>query len=446
MLPVYQESYLLHSEQSHFLMMTNVTFFIPAWIPMQIRVMIQNNTPLAYHYQRIRCANTQQPLYGRNGGFMALLYHKLLLFLLSLSSLFMGEIQYSTIAAMLLSVSISALCSYSKEKYAWKLCLLQCAAAFLWPPLLPFLPLTAYDCCKNKQIWHRWFWIIPLLTGIITLEPLLLWTSTMLCILAVFLCTQSRQYQQLLHEYHQVRDDATETALLLQEKNRELIKNQDYEVEVATLAERNRIAREIHDNVGHLLTRSILQVSALQVVYGNDQELTEQIGAVKTTLTDAMDNVRQSVHNLHEESIDLKQQVTHLVGDFTFCPVDLIFDSGQMPKEVNYAVIAIVKEALSNIARHSNATKASISILEHPSLYQIQIRDNGTSIPYSGWDTEDQNGISRDGMGLSNMEERIRAFHGIFHIDKSNGFKIFISIPKYLDETNIQISGHNKKA
>lgn len=378
---------------------------------------------------------------------MALLYHKLLLFLLILPSLFfIGEIQYGTITAMLLAVSVSALCSYSKEKISSKLCLLQCAAAFLWPPLLPFLPLTAYDCRTSERIWLQWLWIAPLLTGIITLEPLPLWTCTVLCILAVFLRTQTHQYEQLLHEYHQVRDDTTETALLLQEKNRELIKNQDYEVEVATLAERNRIAREIHDNVGHLLTRSILQVSALQVVYGNNRELTEQIQAVKTTLTDAMDNVRQSVHNLHEESIDLKQQVTRLIEDFTFCPVDLVFDSGRMPKEVTYAVIAIVKEALSNIARHSNATKASISILEHPSLYQIQIRDNGTSGLSPGWDIENRNGLSKGGMGLSNMEERIRAFHGIFHIDKTNGFKIFITIPKYLDKTNAQISSHNKHA
>lgn len=270
------------------------------------------------------------------------------------------------------------------------------------------------------------------------MEPLSWWICAVLCVLAVFLCKQARQYQQLLHEYHQVRDDTTEAALLLQEKNRNLMKNQDYEVELATLAERNRIAREIHDNVGHLLTRSILQVSALQVVYGSNEELKEQIGAVKTTLTDAMDNVRQSVHNLHEESIDLKQQIIRLIEDFSFCPVDLVFDSGRMPKEINYAVIAIVKEALSNIARHSNATNASISILEHPSLYQIQIRDNGTLRAASGFDSTNSGGTYREGMGLSNMEERIRAFHGIFHIDPSRGFRIFISIPKYTDEKKLQ--------
>lgn len=356
---------------------------------------------------------------------MTLLYHKLLLFLLILPSLFTESIQDITIIAMLLAITASSLCSYLEERYSFPLCLGFCAACGLWPPLLPFLPLAAYDCADTEKKWIRWLWVLPLLPGILTRSPLSWWACAILSVLAVFLYTQADRYEKLLYEYHQVRDDTAEAAILLRDKNRELMKNQDYEVELATLAERNRIAREIHDNVGHLLTRSILQVSALQVLYGSNEELTEQIGAVKSTLTDAMDNVRQSVHNLHEESIDLRQQISKLIDDYTFCPVELIYDSGTLPKEMNYAVIAIIKEALSNIARHSNATNASISILEHPSLYQIQIRDNGSMPNVSG-----HCAASGDGIGLSNMEERVRAFHGIFHIDRSNGFKIFISIPK----------------
>lgn len=370
----------------------------------------------------------QLPHCGGNGGIMTILYHKLLLLLLILPSLFTEKIQTATIAALLLAVITSSLCSYLEDIWPRLFCIVLCAACTIWPPVLPFLPLAAYDCASGKQLWNRWLWVIPLLPGIILLNPLSLWIFTALCVLAISLCRQAQQYDRLLQEYHRVRDDTVEAAILLREKNRELMKNQDYEIELATLAERNRIAREIHDNVGHLLTRSILQVSALQVLYGNNEELHGQIGAVRSTLTDAMDNVRQSVHNLHEESIDLKQQISRLIEDYTFCPVELIYDSGKLPKEMNYAVIAIIKEALSNIARHSNATNASISILEYPSLYQIQIRDNGTS---SG--TCDPHAAERGGIGLSNMEERVRAFHGIFHIDRSNGFKIFISVPKCPD-------------
>ena len=46
---------------------------------------------------------------------------------------------------------------------------------------------------------------------------------------------------------------------MLTQKNKDLLEKQDYEIHVATLKERNRIAREIHDNVGHMLSRSLLQ-------------------------------------------------------------------------------------------------------------------------------------------------------------------------------------------
>ena len=50
-------------------------------------------------------------------------------------------------------------------------------------------------------------------------------------------------------------------------------RNQDYEIYLATLKERNRIAREIHDNVGHMLTRSILQLGALSVINKDETEI-----------------------------------------------------------------------------------------------------------------------------------------------------------------------------
>lgn len=372
---------------------------------------------------------------------MTLLFHKLLLLLLTVPSLFIdgtgiaAETGIPAIAALILAVVLSSLCSYfepghfrrtpAASRVSSCLNLLYCAIALVWSPLFSFLPLAAYDCGRQSWPWQRFLWLLPLLSGLVLTKPLLWLSCTLLCLLAVFLQRQEARYEQLLHEYHQVRDDITETALLLQEKNKELLKKQDYEVELATLAERNRIAREIHDNVGHLLTRSILQVSALQVIHGSSGELKEQLNAVKDTLTDAMDNVRQSVHNLHENSIDLKQQLTRLTEDFTFCPAKLDFDSGPLPTEMSYAVISIVKEALSNIARHSNATGVWISLVEHPSLYQLQIRDNGTlSTP------QNPGRMARDGMGLSNMEDRIRALQGVFRIDRSNGFKIFITIPK----------------
>ena len=92
--------------------------------------------------------------------------------------------------------------------------------------------------------------------------------------------------------------------------------------------------------------------------------------------------------------------------------------SEQIPKEVKYAFIAIVKEAVNNIQKHSNATKAEIRIREHPGFFLLHIADNGTQKILR----------TTGGIGLSNMEERVRNLGGTIRFDTENGFKISIMI------------------
>ena len=144
-------------------------------------------------------------------------------------------------------------------------------------------------------------------------------------------------------DYKDLTDNAKEISLHLEQKNKELLEKQDYEIQVATLNERNRIAREIHDSVGHLLSRSILQLGALKAVHRQEPELNAQLDTLKSTLSQAMDSIRESVHDLHEESIDLRSQLETLCRGFTFCPISLQYDCGAMPLELKYCLIAIVR-------------------------------------------------------------------------------------------------------
>jgi signal transduction histidine kinase len=283
-----------------------------------------------------------------------------------------------------------------------------------------FIPLFVYDCTLQKKRFFKYSWVLPLLVHLSSCSPIFFAAIILFCVTAWLLRHRTSAYQRIEDEFHQMQDRTKEKALHLERKNHELMEKQDYEVRLATLRERNRIAREIHDNVGHLLTRSILQVSALQVVSLQDEKTKEELTSIKSTLSHAMDSIRSSVHDLHEESIDLKIQLCMLIDEFKFCPVKLNFDAGKLPKELKYCFIAIVREALSNITKHSNATAASVTVLEHPALYQLIIEDNG-----SAQVNEDQNGI-----GLLNMKERVDSFRGVFRINKDKGFKIFISIPK----------------
>ena len=126
-------------------------------------------------------------------------------------------------------------------------------------------------------------------------------------------------------------------------KNRDLLEKQDYEINLATLRERNRIARDIHDNVGHLLSRCILQIGALLAI-NKDKNVNDNLSLIKETLSEAMTSIRSSVHDLHEEAIDLQIEVQKLVDNFKFCSIKFNYDVESSPeKNIKYCFITIIK-------------------------------------------------------------------------------------------------------
>lgn len=264
---------------------------------------------------------------------------------------------------------------------------------------------------------------------------------------AVLLYGRTRRLNELEQEYKRARDDSRELTLMLEKKNQDLLEKQDTEVYLATLKERNRIAREIHDNVGHMLSRSILMVGALKTV-NQAENLKVPMDQLDQTLNEAMTNVRQSVHDLHDESVNLKEVMESLAEEFRFCPVQLTYDMGyDIPKEIKYSFIAITKEALNNVMRHSNANEVKILTREHTGLYQLIIEDNGTSDErirpngdreeYAEKESAGKTGNTRktentecSGIGIKNMKKRVRMLGGTIQIQKENGFRIFITVPK----------------
>lgn len=308
----------------------------------------------------------------------------------------------------------------------------------LWfSDLLLFFPLLLYQTLSAE--------LFPLAVAELPLWGFLVFQinrfPAVLCLLGIFgfilsffLWLYAEKYQTLYQDFHQIRDDSEEHALLLSEKNKALLEKQDYEIYAATLRERNRIAREIHDNVGHVLSRSILMTAACKTINKNDA-LDPLLGNLEESLNGAMNSIRSSVHDLHDDAVDLEDAIKGLVKDFTFCPVNLTYDmSRQIPREVKYSLISITKEGLSNVMRHSNADSVNILLREHPALYQLCIEDNGT--PGNGIpDIQTEADINKEkstsgGMGLSNIQDRAKALGGTVQITQENGFRIFVTIPK----------------
>lgn len=330
------------------------------------------------------------------------------------------KVSLSHIAILLTALTVSCLCSLFDHPIPllilyWGvlfLCLKETGAGF-------FLPVLLYDIFyfRRRQA------LIPVLIGVFA-TTLQFPSAAFLYLLILFLSTAlslyCRDLDQLHRELHHIRDESREHALTLRQRSQALIAKQNADIRAATLTERNRIAREIHDNVGHMLTRSILQVGALKVINGN-AALEKPIEDLQHTLNTAMTSVRTSVHDLHDDAIDLSAVIHELTEAVETPAITLEYDMEETtPKEIKYAFIAIVREAVNNMQKHSNATNAQIRMREHPGFFLLHIADNGTRIQQS----------AEEGIGLNNMEERIRTLGGTIRFDTTDGFKISIMIRK----------------
>ena len=375
---------------------------------------------------------------------------RLLLFSIGTLFLSMQDISAQSVAVWLIALSLTALGLYFDEKRAAiGLPLFYGVLCLFFPALLFFLPVICYD-----GFWHRCLWcFVCLLPVIVHWErfPLWVWIVTASGLFASALLSYgTRQSSFLSAELIRLRDTATERDMLQQTRNRQLLEKQDSEIHLATLQERNRIAREIHDNVGHMLTRSILQIGALRTIH-REEPLHEQLCGINDTLNEAMTSIRQSVHNLHDDAIDLEQAVRDSLQDIedTY-RVTFEYDMSRgIPREIKYCFIAIVKEAVSNIVKHSDGDAVALKLREHPAFYQMLIEDNGHgylkeeprtagSRSFTGSEKRaSESGSSlRDipgdsgGIGLYNMRERVQALGGTLHIRSENGFHIFVTIQK----------------
>lgn len=366
---------------------------------------------------------------------MNYLIDKSLLLLYCMISLTFTTADSSYVIACLGAIMFSAFLYITHDRFFCTVLLcIFCGSICIFPASAVFLPLIAYDFFPPEQspkncAFSACSLIGPALAllGILYhgLASFFLFTG---CVLSVFLRRKTDSYERLRHIHRQTMDNDTEIQLLLKEKNQSLLEKQDSEIYTATLRERNRIAREIHDNVGHMLTRSILMVGALKTI-NKEEYLKEPLNQLDITLNQAMNSIRQSVHDLHDSSVNLQDSLQNLIRDFSGCAVGLNYDmSPEIPRDVKYSFISIAKEALVNISKHSNADKASITALEHPGFYQFIIRDNGTDLPPFSQDPEGSE--NHGGIGLSNIRSRVKALNGNIQIQTHSGFCIYITVPK----------------
>ncbi|WP_309232603.1 sensor histidine kinase [Cylindrospermum sp. FACHB-282] len=188
----------------------------------------------------------------------------------------------------------------------------------------------------------------------------------------------------------------------------------------ATLQERNRIAREIHDALGHSLTAQSIQLeNALLFLSTNLDETRTFLLEAKQLGTNALREVRQSVATLRFDPLQgksLASAIALLLTDFQrrsgIIPKSTLSLPLSLSPEVSTTIYRIIQEALTNISKHGAATQVKINLqatLEH--LY-LQVEDNGKGF------NPNQN---TTGFGIQGMRERTLALGGEFKIISTLG-------------------------
>lgn len=307
------------------------------------------------------------------------------------------------------------------------------------PSFMPFAPLAFYDIARRvrrERVWpalgvatiFAFVLAADFRTGMLPARALLL--AAILSVAATLLSLRTTQLEREQERMRRTRDKLQERALALEARNRDLADRQDYEVELATLAERARIAREIHDNVGHQLTRASLQTEALRVVHANEPGVAADFADVKHTVDEALQLVRASVHTLNDNAASLSVQLERIVEGTRSDggpQIELEVLAEHAPANVANCFAAILREALSNTMRHARAQNVTVRCMEHPSFYQLIVTDDGEGRIRAGG-----RGVA-EGMGLGSMRERVEALGGTFTAGPragAAGWRVFATVPK----------------
>jgi signal transduction histidine kinase len=200
---------------------------------------------------------------------------------------------------------------------------------------------------------------------------------------------------------------------------REKALNQQIE-QMATLDERHRIAREVHDSLGHLLVALNIQLESVQTLWQNNpDEAHKLLLEAKQLGADSLKAVRQSVSDMRMDPLQgklledaiaqLVEEFSHVTGIHANCEIHL---SHPLSQSVSATLYRVLQEGLTNICKHAHATAVNIQLHTQPDRIFLTLKDNGDGFQV----TED-----KDGFGLQGMKERLEKSGGSLTVESQPG-------------------------
>lgn len=221
--------------------------------------------------------------------------------------------------------------------------------------------------------------------------------------------------------------EADESKARIKEMSDKLLKT-------AVFEERNRIAKDIHDNAGHSITTVIMQTEAAKLLMDTDpEEAKNRIISANIQAKNALEQMRESVHLLagREQTKPLKDEIETIIAqtiDGTDLKVRCDLADVQVEENAYRYICNSVKECLANGIRHGKATAFYFELKYVFSDICLYISDNGCG----------NDGEIKEGFGLRGMREKAEELGGrcTFSSEAGEGFEVEITLPGKVKQNN----------
>lgn len=216
-------------------------------------------------------------------------------------------------------------------------------------------------------------------------------------------------------------------ALAAEQKSRAEAERLAAEVqELAVTLERTRIARDIHDSLGHTLTSLNIQLDVARKLQERDPEKARQsLIAAKALASQSLSDVRAVVHSIREAEFDFNEALDLLITktkQSDALNIKWECDVATVPSPLAHHFFCIVQECLTNVQRHAHATMVGIKLKKEANNLLLVINDNGCGFSY---------GDLSPGFGIKGMRERAESMGGTLAVEteKAQGTTVSVCVP-----------------
>ena len=204
-----------------------------------------------------------------------------------------------------------------------------------------------------------------------------------------------------------------------QRRNNRKLRMAQQEIEhLAKIAERERIARDLHDVLGHTLSLIILKSElASKLAETNPARATAEIREVETISREALAQVRSAVKGYRSAGIERELAHARQTLETAGIKVESSIHRPKIPAAYETALVLALREAVTNVVRHAQATVCQLRMIDTGAWCELELADNG------------RGGQAPEGSGLSGMRTRVEALGGTLERDGRNGTTLRIRLP-----------------